>query len=304
MEARIRRWLVLWVSVAGMAASAGTLRLGSYNVENYLLVPTGTRVPKTEASKAKVAESVRSMAADVVGLVELGGRPALEDLQGRLGRSGLKYPHAALVTGYDTNIQVGLLSRFPLKSVRGHTNDTFLLGGRRLRVSRGFLEAEVDLGSGRALTVFVAHLKSRRAAAEADESEWRREEARLLRAKLDARLAEDPGARVVVLGDLNDTKNSEALRVLLGRGRGRLMDTRPAEANGDTGFTPNPRWEPRTVTWTHYYGVEDSYSRVDYILLHPNLESAWVPAGSRIVSVPDWGLASDHRPIVVTLEIP
>lgn len=298
------RYLSLALFWMGWSAVADPVRLGTYNVENYLLAPIGTRAAKSEASKEKVADSIQAMEADVVGLVELGGVAALDDLRARVARRGVEYRHAALVTGFDTNIQVGLISRFPLRTVRGHTNDSFLLAGRRLRTSRGFLEADVEVPGGRVLTVFVAHLKSRRTSAEANEADWRREEARILREKVDARLASDPGALIAVLGDLNDVKNSETIRVLLGKGRDRLVDTRPSESNGDTGFTPNPRWEPRTVTWTHYYGLEDSYSRVDYLLLHPKLEGMWDRSRSRIVVVPDWGQASDHRPLVVTLKFP
>ena len=27
----------------------------------------------------------------------------------------------------------------------------------------------------------------------------------------------------------------------------------------------------RNITWTHYYGAEDTYSRIDYILLSPGM---------------------------------
>ena len=51
----------------------------------------------------------------------------------------------AIVFGYDTNIQVAVLSRFPFTARRPHTNENYLLRGRRFRVSRGFVEAEIDV---------------------------------------------------------------------------------------------------------------------------------------------------------------
>lgn len=286
---------------AGLHA-ADRVRLATYNVENYVLDETASRQAKSESSRAKVAEILHTLQADIVALQEVGGARALEELRGRVRRLGLDYPHSELVQGWDTNIQVALLSRFPIVGRRPHTRDAFLLSGRRLRVNRGFLEVDVQVRPQYLVTVFSAHLKSRRQAVEADEADIRLEEARLLREKVDQRLRENPRANIVVLGDLNDTKDSQPIRTLIGRGRHQLLDARPAERNGDTGFTPNPRWEPRTVTWTHYYGLEDTYGRIDYILLHPNSAREWLPDQSWIPVVPDWGLASDHRPILVTLE--
>ncbi|MCC6233035.1 MAG: endonuclease/exonuclease/phosphatase family protein [Verrucomicrobiales bacterium] len=296
--------LVLSGSVMlGLTASAADrVRLASYNVENYLLTAAGTREVKSEAAREKVVESLRACAADLLALQEVGGEDALQDLRRRLGRVGLDYAHHELVRGADTNIQVALLSRWPITRRQPHVHDSYLVSGRRFRVSRGFLEAEVKVSSGYSLTVLVAHLKSRRAMAEADEAEMRKQEALLLRKKMEACTAGQPRANVVLLGDLNDTKDTEPVRILIGRGGAQWTDARPAERNGDTGFSPNPRWQPRTVSWTHYYGVEDSYSRVDYILLHPNTVREWVRAESFIPVVPDWGRGSDHRPVVVTLE--
>jgi endonuclease/exonuclease/phosphatase family metal-dependent hydrolase len=288
-------------AAAPPAAGGDRVRIGTWNVENYILAATGTRTAKSEASKAKVAGVLKELNADILALQELGGMAAVEDIRGRTAKLGLEYPHVEFVTGYDTNIQVAILSRLPIVARRPHTTDTYLLGGRRFRVSRGIVEVDIRVRPDYALTVFTTHLKSRRTVVEADEAEMRREEARILREKIDRRLREEPRANVIVLGDFNDTKDTEAIRTLIGRGTGQLVDTRPSERNGDTGYTPNPRWQPRTVSWTHYYGVEDSYSRIDYALLNAGAAREWEEAESRVLTVPDWGLASDHRPLLVVL---
>jgi endonuclease/exonuclease/phosphatase family metal-dependent hydrolase len=101
------------------------------------------------------------------------------------------------------------------------------------------------------------------------------------------------------VGDFNDTRESPAIRTIIGRGKHKLVDTRPAERNGET---PSGS-QLRTVTWTDYYAKTDSYSRIDYILLSPALARDWVTNGTYVLAVPGWGVASDHRPIVAAFEI-
>jgi endonuclease/exonuclease/phosphatase family metal-dependent hydrolase len=275
-------------------------RVATYNLENYLLAPSGTRPAKSPAARAKIRDSIRTANADVLALQEVGGLSALMELRQMLKTEGLDYPHWEWVAGWDTNIQIAVLSRLPIIARRPHTNEAFLLFGRRFRVSRGFLEVDIRAGPRYTFTLMTAHLKSRRPVPEADEAEMREQEALLLRAAVDRRLARNPNANLVLVGDLNDVKDSKSTRAVIGRGRLGLVDTRPAEQNGDTDLNANPRFDPRNVTWTHYYGQEDSYSRIDYLLVSRGMLREWKPAGTQIVVVPNWGTGSDHRPIVAT----
>jgi endonuclease/exonuclease/phosphatase family metal-dependent hydrolase len=232
----------------------------------------------------------------------MGSTNALLELRDTLKAEGLDLPYWEHVAGFDTNIFVAVLSRFPFTARRPHTKDSFLLNGRRFRTSRGFAEVDIQVNANYSLTLIAAHLKSKRAIAEADEAELRLEEAKLLREKIDARFAADPGANLVVLGDFNDTKDSPSTRAVIGRGRHKLVDTRPAERNGDNTPSSNPAWDPRNVTWTHYYGKEDSYSRIDFLLISPGLAREWVAKETYILTLPNWGVGSDHRPIMATFE--
>jgi endonuclease/exonuclease/phosphatase family metal-dependent hydrolase len=301
----LHSWLGLVVvglaTVAGTnAAFAATIRVATYNVENYLVRPVQGRSVKPEESKTKVWETIQALNPDVLALQEIGDTNALLELQGALKERGLDLPYWEHVGGYDTNIFVAVLSRFPFKERRSHTNENFLLSGRRFRVSRGFAEVEVQVSSSYTFTLLTAHLKSKRQVGFGDEAELRLEEAKLLREKVDARLAADPEGNVIVLGDLNDTKDSDSTRMVIGRGKSKLIDTRPAESNGDNVPSSNPAWEPRNITWTHYYGKEDSYSRIDYLLVSPGMAREWITNETAILTLPNWGLASDHRPIYAT----
>ncbi len=278
--------------------AADTFRVATYNLETYLDAPAGPRPAKSDAAKAKIRESLRVIQPDVVALQEVGGPRALAELREALRAEELDYPHWELVAGLDTNIHVAVLSKFPFRARRPHPDDSFLLGGRRFRVSRGFAEVEVQVNGRYAFTLLTCHLKSRRPVPEADEAELRLEEAKLLRQHIDARLAADPDANLIVLGDFNDVYDSPVVKTVLGHGNGKLLDTRPAERNGDNQPNPNPRFQPRQVTWTHFYGKEDTYSRIDYILLSPGMAREWVKAETYVLALPNWGVASDHRPIV------
>jgi hypothetical protein len=62
-------------------------------------------------------------------------------------------------------------------------------------VSRGFAEVDVQVNANYSFTLITAHLKSKRAVAQADEAELRLEEAKVLREKIDDRLAADQPGR-------------------------------------------------------------------------------------------------------------
>jgi endonuclease/exonuclease/phosphatase family metal-dependent hydrolase len=290
-------WLVALLPPASLSA-AEVFRVATYNLENYLQSPLGTRPAKSPEGRAKIRESLRSINADVVALQEIGGTNVLMELRASLKAEGLEYPFWELVHGWDTNIQVAVLSQFPMTARRPHTNDAFLLFGRRFRVSRGFAEVDIKVNDRYSFTLITTHLKSRRPVPEADEAELREQEAQLLREKIDARLAANPNANVIVLGDLNDNQDSKSTRAVIGRGKHGLIDTRPGERNGDTQPNPNPRYEPRRVTWTHHYGKEDTFGRIDYILLSRGMAREWNKEETYVLALANWGTGSDHRPVV------
>jgi endonuclease/exonuclease/phosphatase family metal-dependent hydrolase len=282
---------------------AVTFRVATYNVANYLDQTTETRKEvKSPEARAKIRESIRAMNPDVIALEEMGTTNALLELRDSLKAEGFDFPYWNHVEGFDTNIHVAVLSKLPIIASRPHTNDSFLLSGRRYRVGRGFAEVTLRAATNFDFTLIAGHLKSRRPSPEADEAELRLQEAKILRNIVDERFKADPSAKIVVLGDFNDVKSSPSTKELIGKGKFKLVDTRPAERNGDNARPDKPWFDPATITWTHFYGKEDSYSRIDYILLSPALAQSWVKSGTFIPTLPNWGVGSDHRPIVAAFD--
>lgn len=292
--------------VVGLAESAGfceAFRVATYNLESYVEAATPSRRAKPAEAKAKIRESILAVKPDVLALQELGNTSALMELREGLKNDGLDLPYWELISATDTNIHIALLSKFPFAESRPHTNDSFLLNGRRFHVSRGFAEVEINPNPNYSFTLIAVHLKSRRAVTEADEGELRLEEAKILRDVIDARLEKDPNANLVVLGDFNDTKDSASVRTVIGRGKTKLVDTRPAERDSHNLQPNGPHLGNRLVTWTHYYAIEDSYRRIDFVLVTKSMAREWIPAETYVLAMDDWGLGSDHRPLVAAFEV-
>ena len=280
---------------------ADTLRVATYNVENYLDQPTASRRGvKSAEAKAKIRETICALKPDVLALEEMGSTNALLELHAALKAEGQNFPFLEYVKSFDTNIHIAVLSKLPIVARRPHTNELFLLDGKHFQVKRGFAELDIQAATNFTCTLIAAHLKSHLSTPDADEAEERLGEAKALRKIIDTRLAQNPDAKLVVLGDFNDEKDSAAIKQIIGRGKLKLTDTRPAERNGDNAYGESPDITPRTVAWTYFYGKNDTWSRIDYILISSGLLKNWVKPDTYIPMVPNWGIGSDHRPIVAT----
>jgi endonuclease/exonuclease/phosphatase family metal-dependent hydrolase len=242
---RVLLLFALLVGVCGGAPGA-TVKVATYNLESYLDQATETRPAKTEEAKAKVREAILAIRPDVLVLQEVGTLTALQELRESLKAQGLNFLFWEHVLGFDTNIHLAVFSRLPIVECRAHTNENFLLSGRRFQVGRGFVELDVQAATNFLFTVFAGHLKSKRPVPQAYEAELRLAEARLLRQKVDARFKQDPNALLVVAGDFNDSKDSPALKAIMGKFKYKLVDTRPAEPTTGNLDTQDPARALRT----------------------------------------------------------
>jgi endonuclease/exonuclease/phosphatase family metal-dependent hydrolase len=303
MKFQSRFVLLIFTLSCSNSFAAGTFRVATYNVENYLDQPTESRPHvKSPEARAKIREGIRALNPDVLALEEMGTTNALLELRASLKADGLDFPFWEYVQGWDTNIHVAVLSRLPIVARRPHTNEFFLLDGRCFQVKRGFADVDIQAATNFTFTLIAAHLKSHLATPNADEAAERLEEAKVLRGIIDEHFKVNPNAKLIALGDFNDVKDSDSIKEIIGRGRFKLTDTRPAERNGDNAPGQPPYFEPRNVAWTYFYGADDTYARIDYIFLSPALARDWVKAETCIPTIPNWGIGSDHRPIVATFK--
>ncbi|MGZ4962037.1 MAG: endonuclease/exonuclease/phosphatase family protein [Limisphaerales bacterium] len=286
--------LLLLLSAHLSNAGEQTFRVATYNLESYLDQPSSRRKAKPPEAKAKVCENILAIKPDVIAMEEMGTTNALMELQSSVKNGGVNLPFWEHITGHDTNIHLAILSKFPITSRRPHTNDAFLLGSHRHFVSRGFAEVEIEITPKYRFTLIAAHLKSRLAVGNADEAEERLQEAMQLRELVDMRLTANPELNLIVVGDFNDIRDSAPLKAIVGNGLNPLFDLRPAER-------PHPPHIPSDehgVTWTYHFSKQDVFSRIDYILVSRGMSREWLNEDTYVFSSPDWGLASDHRPLV------
>jgi endonuclease/exonuclease/phosphatase family metal-dependent hydrolase len=279
---------------------ADVFRIATYNVENYLDDTASRCCIKSAESKVKVRECIRMINPDVLALQEVGSIGTLMELRASLKTEGFDFPHWEHVTGSDGDLHVAILSKFPFLARRPYTGDSYELNGQKFRVRRGFAEVDVQINPGYQLTLLAAHLKSKNAAQDGDAAAMRLEEAKLLREKIHARLANNAEAKLIVLGDFNDTEDSAALKIIRGTGKGELFDMRPGES-GSCASAKQKQHEPTTgAAWTNFHEDAGYYERIDYVLISQSLLADYVATESHVLVIQGWRIASDHRPVMAT----
>ena len=283
--------------LAAVPSAAAELTVATYNVENYVVADRMVdgvyrpAYPKPEAEKAALRRVIAGLGADVLALQEMGPQPYLDELQRDLAREGAPYRIAVLLEAADADRHLALLSRVPLKQVRRHAAVPIPSRTGRGVVKRGVLEATVATTAGD-VTIFAVHLKSRLTEVAEDpggETE-RRLEAAAVRDLVLARFPDPAAARFLVLGDWNDTRDGRTVRLLQRRG--------PVVLGGILAAA-----DSRGETWTHHYRREDSYSRIDFILVSAALKPLVAGERAGIGDGPGVEAASDHRPVFVRLDV-
>lgn len=292
-----RAWQVCVVLLTFGVAHAETLTVATYNLENYgpadRMTEAGFRkaYPKPELEKRALRTVIRGLGADILVVQEMGDRSHLEELRRDLKNEGCEYAFAALAAAADADRHVAILSKRPFASVTTHTDLQFSYFGTKEIVKRGLLEARFATSAGE-LTIFAVHLKSRFTDRPDDplSATRRAAEATAVRDRVLKRFPQPASAQFIVLGDCNDSRTSRALAFLQKRGKTEIAQLLPAT-------------DSRGETWTHAYHKEDTYSRVDHILVSPALVGLVQERRARIYDAEAVREASDHRPVLMVLAL-
>lgn len=299
----MKRFLFL-VTVAALSAGSvlaqeatQQVTFCSYNLKNFLKMERsvgGKRtegVGKPEAEIAAVVKFIAAIKPDILGVCEIGAEEDLKELQSRLKAAGIDLPNFEAAHGGDTTRQLGLLSRFPIVARNSQKELKYVIGDQVFPVQRGFLDATVELRSGLELRCVGVHLKSKREIPEADQKLMRRNEAHLLRKHTEAILRQNPDTKLLLYGDFNEDKAEPSI----------------VEIEGVSGMELSMNRinlkDSRGETWTHYWEFQDVYSRLDYFFVSRPLQSYVDKRASYIYDPPDFYDGSDHRPIVLKIDL-
>ena len=199
---------------------------------------------------------------DVVCVQEVESLIALREFNERF--LGTAYPYAVVLDSRDLRqIDVGILSKYPIDGIATHVDDTV---ADKYIFSRDCLEVRLQLQKKVFVTLFINHFKSKLALGANEEARnkerTRANERRQLQAETVVKLLKarfSPTAfktdYFAVLGDLNDTPLAPQLsRLCLKAGLVDALATLP----------PQERW-------THYWKAKNSVSQLDHVLLSPAL---------------------------------
>lgn len=245
--------------------------------------------PKPEGAKKAVVEILVRHSPDVIGLCEVGKASDLAEIQERLKTAGLELPHSHYTGGSDPTRHLALLSRFPIISTSRPAETEYRLAGETFSINRGILDATIA-AHGKTYRFLGAHLKSKRDSEHGDQEAIRLHEARLLRRHVDSIFKTDGDSRLIVYGDLNDTRSTPAIKTITGK------------YSDPTSLTAIPAKDSRKTAWTHHWALHDIYSRVDFVMVARSLRKEVDIPAAKVIDDEGWDDASDHRPVLVVFK--
>ena len=257
-----------------------------------------------EIATQNTARVIQEVNADVVGAIEVDNRIALLRFNEQMLPfvEADPYPHIMVIDGNDDRgIDVGLMTRFDVGTIRSHVDD--LEDDSRI-FSRDCPEYEIVLPSGDTLLLLINHLKSKGGGTQAESNARRLRQASRVREIYDGH-REAGVTLIAVIGDFNDTPDSAPLAPLLADG----------SDLPDVSVHPDFQSDGRPGT----FGNGTASQKIDYILLSPELFDQVDDAGVFRKGV--WGgkngdlfehfpemtkpihAASDHAALFVDLDI-
>jgi endonuclease/exonuclease/phosphatase family metal-dependent hydrolase len=305
-----------------------TFRVATFNLKDFFEARTERERERVEAKLNGVAESLRRARADVVALQEVGSEALLARLVSTVPELG----YASCVVGSEDRrgIRNAILSRLPVTWSCVHEASSlsfpvFVVGdpepfAGRIPLRRGVVHVRVAVPQLGDVDILTVHFKSNLPAPLRDGDGHvvpdptpkgvgeaavrslvlRAAEALHVRSLVDAVWAEAPERSVCVLGDLNDTVESLAVRLVRGIDPTSAQHLRPAAE-----FLP----EERRFSCMHRGGR----SLIDHVLLSERLYAALRHTEIHNEALRDHGILegeegptedSDHALCVAELGVP
>ena len=267
--------------------AAGEFSVMTFNLNQYALMDrdgsADTLEPKPPEETAAIIDTIKEVSPDILAVQEMGDPAAWAEFKYNLRQAGLEYGNEEYLRRGKSELNMAVLSRFPIVDRQSHTDDTYTIGPTQFPVMRGVIDIGIEVNPQYRLRLMVTHLKSK-VFHSFGQAEMRRNEARLLNNHVRDALKDNPEANLLVVGDFNDDPDSAALREITTYQRKRLLhDLRPMDPVGDA--------------WTHREN-DDTYHRIDYMLASDGLLAEAIPDKSFVVRSPALLKASDHRPLV------
>ncbi len=279
--------LVHLVFVLSCRAQTNVFSVMTYNLHQYALTDRDgggePDDPKPENERRAAIVLIAKERPDVLAVQEMGDAAMFAQFRDDLRAAGLNYPYSELLQRGRVEMNLAVLSRFPIAAVHHRTNDWYSIGSTKMSVLRGFIDVDIQVNPKYRFRLLTAHLKSKVYHA-LGQTEMRRNEARLLNKAVREILDKNPGINLLVAGDFNDDYNSAPVREVCGRRGGEMTDLRPADSAGDV--------------WTYFYPAVDGYSRFDYFFASQGMLKELVREQTRVICGPLTREISDHRPVV------
>ena len=273
--------------------SQETITVATFNVLNLFddvddpYVGDETTKAKPREELERLADTLRKMDADVVGLQEVENRGILRRfLETFLPDMGYRY--VELMEANDVRgIDVALISRVPLGIVRSHRHVAFSLSeGSKTNFERDLLSVEILPHGAPSFEMWVVHLKSNFEGREYAEP-IRRAEAAYIRQVLDERLSKQPEARILLCGDFNDVWDSPTLKTIVGTGVSAMRSL----------FQGIP--EDKRIT----YNQPPYLTMIDFVLASPAMAERFVEGSYNIVHGSPDTTGSDHNAVLARFRI-
>ncbi|MBV69744.1 MAG: endonuclease [Myxococcales bacterium] len=280
------------VQDAAQPTPAETVSVATFNVRKFFDTNCDSRncsgssferMPSESEFRAKaeqIANGIRFLGGDILLLQEIETEICLNTLMEFLAQDG--YTIAVLgETGGSASLDVAVIARGDLVGRRSHKDEQIPLpNSGSTTFSRDFLEVHLEI-RGKRVVVLNAHFKAKTR----DDPQRRLAEAMAARAIALDLAVDQPGALVVLGGDLNDTPGSNPIEAL----EGSDGMVRVAAELGDGAATYTYQGMPQAID--HLYLVETPAGRYRY-------------GTARVVRSNQRGLAgSDHAGLIATFEI-